>query len=89
MHGIGQELLQSRVLRLKRFRLARLGDANATKLRFPFVKCRRVDPVPAAHLRRRNAPFLLPQNRNDLSSVNLNSFMSVMSVAFVTDSCIK
>ena len=74
-----QELLQPRVLRLKRLKLARLGDVHAAKLRFPFIKRGWADPVLAADLRSPQAVYIF-------SSANLDFFTSV---SFVTDSRFK
>ena len=80
-----QEFLQPRVPRLKRLKLARLGDVHAAKLRFPFIKRGWADPVLAADLRSPQAAFAR-QDRKIFSSANLDFFTSV---SFVTDSRFK
>src|SRR4029077_5468668 len=65
-HGIGQHPFQPAVLVLQRPQPLGVGHFETAELGLPLVERRRADTVLAAHLRRRNPGFLLPQHRNDL-----------------------
>ncbi len=69
-HLVGQKALQPGVLLLKHLEPTGLGNAHAAIFDLPFIERARVDPMPAANLRRRAAPFLFRQTAlNDWGSV--------------------
>ncbi len=69
-HLVGQKALQPGVLLLKHLEPTGLGNAHAAIFGLPFAERAGADPMPAANLCRRAAPFLLRQTAlNDWGSV--------------------
>lgn len=65
-HLFGQQLLQPRVLVLKRLQPLRLGDLHAAVFGFPIIKRRFSNSVLAAEVGHLRASLLLLQHRNNL-----------------------